>query len=123
MNPKEDWQRMALVLETEDEEGLEIEIVVKAHAEVCTDCNGKGKTDHPAFANGITSEEWEHDWDEDSREGYLEGRYDVTCTSCKGKRVVLEADESDPNYAKLVAWWEEESAYRRECEMERRMGC
>lgn len=52
---------------------------------ICDKCRGEGKHDHPAFSNGITSEEWNNDWDEDSREGYLEGRYDVHCDDCGGR--------------------------------------
>lgn len=62
--------------------------------EVCPKCEGKGKHDHPAFSNGITSEEWERDWDEDSREGYISGRYDVKCSKCDGLRVIEVIDES-----------------------------
>ncbi len=51
---------------------------------ICDTCRGEGKRDNPAFANGITSEEWANDWDEDEREGYLEGRYDVPCNDCNG---------------------------------------
>lgn len=75
----------------EDQDGWEVEIPSKF--EVCPTCEGKGAHDHPAFCNGITSEEWDGpDWDEDSRAQYLGGEYDVPCHECGGKRVVLMPD-------------------------------
>ena len=118
---KQDWNRKVILLETVDDEGYETEIAIKAHAVVCHRCGGEGKHDHPAFSNGITSDEWDQ-WGEDDRENYRSGAYDVTCTVCNGRNVVLEADENDPNLKLLHEWMDEEAAYRRECEMERRMG-
>jgi hypothetical protein len=58
---------------------------------ICDRCNGHAKHDHPAFSNGITADEWNSpDWDDDSREGYLSGRYDVPCSVCDGLGRVAE---------------------------------
>ena len=119
---RQDWKRMMLVLERINDDGLEEEIEIKAHSEVCATCDGKGKHDHPAFANGITSEEWDRDWGEDEREDYMAGRYDVVCSACKGLRVMLVENEDDPNYPILEKWMADQADYRRECEAERRMG-
>ena len=71
--------------------GNEHAFSVPGKFEVCPRCDGTGKHDHPAFSNGITSSEWNgHDWDDESRESYLRGTYDVQCTECDGKRVVIE---------------------------------
>lgn len=67
-------------------------VTIPSVFEVCHRCKGKGKHDHPAFSNGITSSEWAQDWDDDSREGYLSGRYDVPCEACDGLRVVAVPD-------------------------------
>lgn len=82
----------------EDDEGTEH--VVPSTFEVCPRCNGKGVHDHPAFANGITAEEFRGpDWDDESREGYMRGDYDVACSVCKGLRVVAVADLSRCTFA------------------------
>lgn len=52
---------------------------------ICPRCEGEGKVDHPAFSNGITSGEWA-DWDQDDRDSYMGGAYDVAC-GCEGGRV------------------------------------
>lgn len=58
--------------------------------EVCPRCDGRGAHVNPAIdGNGLTSEDFE---DEDFREGYFAGRYDVTCYDCKGLRVVMTPD-------------------------------
>ncbi len=76
------------------------ELVVSAVYEVCGRCDGHGQHDHPAFANGITSSEWHGpDWDDDSRDSYMRGVYDVPCERCKGARVELVPDESG-----LTSW-------------------
>lgn len=66
---------------------VETEIPVK-HVR-CERCDGRGTHDHPAFENGISADEWNGpDWDDDSREGYMSGRYDVRCSECDGARFV-----------------------------------
>ena len=65
-------------------------LTVPAKREVCPRCNGEGVHDHPAFSNGVSPEMW--DDDPDFREDYLSGVHDVTCSECKGKRVVDEPD-------------------------------
>jgi hypothetical protein len=50
--------------------------------EICPACEGHGKVDHPAFSNGITSSEW-NDIDQQDRQSYMAGDYDVACESCR----------------------------------------
>lgn len=77
-----------------DDNDDEIETEIPAKYDVCGSCHGKGKHDHPAFSNGITADEWNGpDWDDESRESYMAGAYDVTCEECKGLRVILVPDE------------------------------
>lgn len=59
---------------------------------VCGTCQGEGKMVHRA-ASVWTSED--RAADPDAFEDMLEGRYDVPCDECHGKRVVSDADERD----------------------------
>lgn len=59
--------------------------------QICDCCSGSGNVDHPSFANGFTSAEWDEmgdDWDADgetnARDRYLSGAYDVMCQDCSG---------------------------------------
>ena len=68
------------------EEGGEVEVALPAVYEVCPTCRGEGKTVNPAIdGDGITGEEWARDWDDDDREAYFRGDYDVPCRECGGK--------------------------------------
>jgi len=53
---------------------------------ICDRCEGEGKVAHEAFSNGITSSEWNDSdqWDDESKETYMRGGYDVSCPQCKG---------------------------------------
>ncbi len=91
---------------------------------ICPNCNGNGQHDHPAFSNGITSSEWA-EWDDDDREHYMNGRYDVQCQDCEGSGKVLEVDEDRVDLELLKVYHkhlEEMRIHRMECESERRMG-
>lgn len=102
------------------------EVVVAGKKVVCWKCQGEGKHTNPAIdGNGISAEEWENDWDEDSREGYLNGRYDICCEECGGLRVLTVVDEEKLNPVELEAYnehLEDEYAARRDRESERRYG-
>lgn len=93
--------------------------------EVCPRCDGDGRHVNPAIdGNGITGEEWGR-WDDDSRETYLTGGYDITCEECHGRNVidVVDEDRCDPEL--LVEWIDfvnEEYSYRAMAAMEQRMG-
>lgn len=102
----------------EDEDGLEVEI--PSRFDVCDRCRGKGVHDHPAFSNGITADEWNGpDWDDDSRETYMSGGYDVTCEECGGLRVVLVADEERMTDEQRRLW-EQHCEWEYQDRMERR---
>ncbi len=63
--------------------------------EVCPVCDGEGKVVNPSIdGSGITASEMDeilHD-DPDFMDNYMGGLYDVTCSCCKGQRVVLIGD-------------------------------
>ena len=61
------------------------------HYAVCPRCEGTGKVTNPNIG-AITSEEWDRNWCPDEQEAYVAGRYDVTCPTCKGKRVMPSID-------------------------------
>lgn len=99
MDVKIDKQRMRLLVVIDDETHE-----LPGRFEVCPRCSGKGSYVNPAIdGHGITAEEFAHDWDEDSREGYFAGRYDVTCATCHGEHVIMvpNRDTADAAVLKL----------------------
>lgn len=106
------------------DEGLEVEIPSKF--EVCPRCDGNGVHDHPAFANGITSDDWNGpDWDDDSREGCMSGRYNVPCEQCGGERVVPVPDwgRMTEEHRRLIDEHDRDMADLRACERSERILC
>jgi len=92
---------------------------------VCPTCEGKGTHVNPSIdAHGIGAEEWS-EWDEDDRERYLNGGYDVSCAQCGGNRVVEAMDAQRASQELTNQWeqwerghWESEA----ETQAERRLG-
>jgi RecJ-like exonuclease len=102
------------------------EVTLPYRMEVCPQCNGKGSRVNPAIdGNGICSDDeiWQ---DEDFREGYFSGRYDIVCDECNGRNVVevLDREACKPS---LLAMYDEQEAALYESyamsAMERAMGC
>ena len=108
--------------------------------QICDCCRGEGRVDHPAFANGITSSEWQemaHDWDNEgemnAQQRYMRGDYDVPCVECGGRGSVKVPDWSAMPRAERRAYvaflreQREETEFRRisaaERQAEMRMGC
>ena len=95
--------------------------------ELCWRCNGDGHHSNPAIdGNGISSDEWRNEWDEESRHAYMSGRYDVRCEKCDGKCWVLAPDTeaADPvAFEDWVKWHEELDVMEREHAAEIRAGC
>jgi hypothetical protein len=124
MKPVIDKHRMIMKLELLDDETAEYEAELPFNFEVCDRCSGKGTHTNPNIdGHGISSEEWANEWDDESREMYMSGGYDVLCELCHGERVMPVVDESrcDPDvlkhyYNKLQAEYE----VRRDEAMERR---
>ncbi len=100
---------------TDDDE--ETSFPVPAKWEICDRCGGEGHHVNPAVdGHGISAEEWEQDWDDDSREAYFAGRYDVACEAgCEdGKvRVPDHAKASDEERAAIRDWERSQADQRR----------
>ncbi len=120
-----------------EETGKPVVYVVPITREVCPTCDGKGSHVNPSIdASGIGGDDefWDDDYsddydDEDGNPGgskYLNGFYDVTCYTCKGKNVVPTIDRRITEKKALEAWddrCEDAAEYDRVCEAERRYGC
>lgn len=82
--------------EIDDDIEEDIELPIKF--DVCLLCDGKGSHVNPSIdSHGISAEEWNRDWDDESRDMYMSGSYDVSCYECKGKRVIPTIDDSNLN--------------------------
>lgn len=119
-------------VEYENDDGEEIVAQLPAKYEVCYRCDGGGTHVNPNIdGHGISAEEWHNDWDEEERELYMAGAYDVSCEECNGKRVLLVVDEDAIEHASQEVKDAFESyqhqarcdaEYEAECAMERRYG-
>ena len=105
-------------------EWVEYEEELPTKMEVCGGCRGNGThVNRNIDGNGITSSEWA-EWDEEEKDNYMSGAYDVTCEDCGGLRVVPTVDEDACTPEQLKAWIDHcngERAYEAECAAERRM--
>jgi len=107
------------------DDGDEVEITLPSRKEVCPRCHGNGTHVNPSIdGNGIsTSDEcWQ---DDDFREMYFGGGYDVTCEECGGNRVVDVVDESRCSGDELMAyeaWLDRQYQYEAERRSEMRWG-
>ena len=107
------------------------EVEIPSRFEVCDRCAGRGTHVNPNIdGHGITADEWwGPDWDDESREMYLSGGYDVTCQECDGARVVLVPDlerleREDPELLKQYLTYARSIAdLRRDEAFERKYGC
>ena len=108
-----------------DDEDEGISFSLPARYEVCDRCEGEGTHIADGIdSHGITREEF--DADPDFEEAYFSGRYDVPCTECGGKRVVLCVNRAFANSEVLAifdAMVEEDYRFDAICESERRFGC
>ena len=120
---KNDWEKFLDFMRDEYPRSSQRIYTVK---EVCPRCCGEGTHVNPSIdGNGISADEWYNEWDDESREMYLTGGYDVTCEECHGSNVVDVLDET--RTLKVIVdrwneWIHDEWAYRAECAAERRMG-
>lgn len=102
-------------------------ITLPARWDVCPNCDGHGKVDHPAFSNGWTA--YDRAEDPDGFEAYMAGAYDVACPVCKGRTTIKVADENQAEPALYKAYInaldrraQADAEYRAEIAAERRMG-
>jgi hypothetical protein len=104
-----------------DENGDEYIVEIPTRNAVCSGCDGEG---HNSRHLGVIEPD---DFDTEGWDNYLAGKYDQTCETCNGQRVVAVMDERwlDDNLMVKVAVEEaarEDAAYRHLCYMERLMG-
>lgn len=122
---------MAIEFTVVDDDGVETVHSLPSKMEVCDKCEGHGKCLHEAIgSHAYSMEEFNESFDAEEQGEYFNrgGRYDVVCPECDGKRVVEVVDEekaekNDP--ALLKAYYEkcqDDYAYERMCESERRYG-
>lgn len=109
------------------EEGDEVDpIEVPTEWIICGTCRGNGKHSVAVDGHGITAEERERDWDDESWQNYMDGMYDRSCEECNGSGKVRQImfEQLPPRLQTAIEqYWEEEADYRRTCEAERRFGC
>ncbi len=93
---------------------FEDEIELPAVWDICERCKGEGQHVNPNIdGHGISAEEWEQDWDEESRETYMSGGYDVPCEArCNGGKVLVvdeEACKHEPRKSLYEAYKKQEA--------------
>jgi hypothetical protein len=116
-----------------NDDGSEAQFQLPAMFEVCPNCEGHGTHLREGIRDhAYTAEEFEEAFDDEERSEYFRhgGRYDVTCEECEGKRVVLVVNRDacvsqaqKDALRRYDAEQEDDAAFRREIEAERRMGC
>jgi hypothetical protein len=84
---------------------------------ICQDCQGEGH--HAKHIGEITSDQWNHEWDEDERESYLRGGYDTRCDTCDGSgkvREIRREGKMTDQQRRILETLDRRSQERRECE-------
>ena len=83
------------------DEDSDMEIQLPTVNEICYRCDGEGTHVNPAIdGHGISTDDeiWQ---DDDFREGYFGGRYDIVCEVCEGNKVIKVVDEAACDPIKL----------------------
>lgn len=93
---------MNLLVEVVNKDYEKEMMLMPAHYDVCGRCEGTGKHSNPALDSNGFSDEIRAD-DPEFYEDYMDGKYDITCTECHGKRVVPVVDVSACTYAQKRA--------------------
>jgi hypothetical protein len=107
--------RLVLTIEVSDPDtGDDVEHTIPAKFEICRRCEGVGHHTNPAIdGHGITADEWNGpDWDDESKETYLSGGYDVPCEDgcAEGKVLVPDLTHAGPDVVAVVERWQEETS-------------
>lgn len=89
--------------------------------EICNMCQGSGMVTNPSIdAGGIT--DW-NDWNDDEREEYFSGQYDIHCPECRGSGKILMPN-FPRNIQSLLEEWDADAALSaRERASELAFGC
>jgi len=85
---------------------------------ICGSCEGNGKVGNPSFDQGWTSSEWAEE-DDDFKEGYLAGEYDIPCRDCRSSGKVLVPDMSQLTFGEKRPFAEARKEARERAEWER----
>lgn len=111
----------------ENEDEIEWEAEFPVTYKLCDTCEGRGKHVNPSIdAGGLTYDDFVDD--PDFYEDYRNGRYDVNCYGCNGKRVVPViditemSDEQKVWYARFQEMEREREEMEAKCRSEMRMG-
>lgn len=90
--------------------------------DVCHTCQGDGGYVNPSIdSHGIGQDEWDN-MEEEERDTYMNGGYDISCKLCSGQKVIPHPSELK-HQQQLDDHYEEMHSYQEEQESERRMGC
>lgn len=101
--------------------GNQFEVLLPAKRIVCPACDGAGTELRGGLKGVVISDE--NLADDDFREAYFGGRYDVACSECKGLNVVEVVDEDRLTKKMAERYWravDEDAASDREYEAEQR---
>lgn len=123
---------MAITFEVINDDGDEVEISLPSKRIICPECDGHGTHLTPSMRDhAYSSEEFQEDFSEEEQEEYMKrgGMYDVTCTVCKGNKIIdgldraaCYSDEDKKNLARFDELEKDRREHEAECAMERRMG-
>ena len=80
-------RKLVKISYTTDEGDVEVSMMVPSKNAICSECEGEGQVDNPAFSNGISESEREEMGEEDFG-SYMDGRYDVAYPCCQGAKIV-----------------------------------
>lgn len=110
-------------VESEDNESIDefTEHSVPGKFEICSRCGGHGSHTNPAIdGHGIGADEWNNEWDEDDRENYMSGAYDIGCEArcTEGKIVIPDTEFLTPEQKLLLAKWDEQQEEKYKNDME-----
>lgn len=96
------------------------EVAIPAIWVICEACRGEGRSS--AHLGDVT--EWLRWEDEETREDYVQGRYDEPCGECSGAGKIKVADEAHLTDAQRALWqdWLDYEAEGRHYQRLREMG-
>jgi hypothetical protein len=113
---------MQTVTDEEGEYDTEMEVEFPAKWDICQRCEGDGHHSNPSIdGNGITSSEWA-EWDEEEKDCYMSGGYDVACEAkcTNGKALVVDTEQLTPEQKEEYAQYCEQQDDLRQSEAEDR---
>lgn len=104
----------------ERDDGEEITVKLPAHWQICHRCSGEGHTSR--HLGSFTQDEWAQQ-DDEFKEDYIAGRYDIPCETCKGSGKVLEVNRDaciHEDQKEALQRMDDEAQWKAEARAERR---